>query len=143
MKLDKEYEFSDAQALTATANSTNVIDLGVDRDIGVGEPMCVMISVGVAADTASANETYQFQLETDDNVSFSSATVIADRTIAKESLTAGSVHILPIGHANERYLRVAYTLGGTTPSITVDAYLMPMKDAQANSTYYASGYTIQ
>ena len=44
MILDAQNQFSSAQALTATADSTNVIDLGVAREIGVGEPMCVLIN---------------------------------------------------------------------------------------------------
>ena len=89
MYVDNELQFSDAQALTATADSTNYIDLSNDRNIGRGEPMGLVITVGVAADVADADETYQFQLETDDNTSFSSSTIIGDATIAGALLTAG------------------------------------------------------
>lgn len=142
MILDAQHLFSDAQALTATADSTNYIDLGVDRDIGRGEPMAVVFTVDVAADSTTGNETYQFQVETDDNTSFSSSTIIGDRTILAAALTAGSRHVIPLGYTNERYLQVVYTLGGTTPTVTVTAFLQPMSMIDSNDITYADGFTI-
>ena len=110
MFIDSQLLLSDAQALTATADSTNVIDLGSDRDVGRGCPMALFISVDVAADVASGNETYQFQLETDDNAGMSSSTIVADATIDKTALTAGSRHVIPMGITNERYLQGVYTI---------------------------------
>jgi len=141
MYLDSLLKFSDAQALTATAVSTNVVPLSLDRDIGIGEPMAIVITVGVSADIANADETYQFQLQTDDNDAFSSATVIGDVTVAAASLTAGDKVVIPIGHSNEAFLRLNYVLGGTTPSVTVDAFLQPFSMIDGTVTY-ASGYSI-
>mgnify|MGYP000424555830 FL=1 len=141
MILDSLLKFSDAQALTATADSTNVIDLSNDRDIGKGEPMALVVTVGVAADFTTGDETYQFQLETDDNAAFSSATVIGDVTVAAANLAAGDKVVIPLGQTNERYLQARYVLGGTSPSVTVDAYLQPLSMIDASATY-ASGYSI-
>lgn len=141
MILDSQLTLSDAQALTATAVSTNVIDLSADRDIGAGEPLAVVVTVDTAADTASGNETYQVDLQTDDNSGFSSATVIASRAIAGAALTAGAIFVIPIPHDNERYLRLNYTLGGTTPSVTVTAQVQPMSMIDKRALY-ASGYSI-
>jgi len=141
MILDSLLKFSDAQALTATADSTNVIDLSVDRDIGIGEPMALVVTVGVAADFTTGDETYQFQLETDDNAGMTSSTIIGDVTVAAADLTVGDKVVIPLGHSNERYLQVVYTLGGTTPSITVDAFLQPLSMVDGTVTY-ASGYSI-
>jgi len=141
MYIDSTLKFSDAQALTATADSTNVIDLGTDRNIGKGEPMALVISVGVAADGTTTDETYQFQLETDDNAAMSSSTIIGDLTIGYADLTLGSKHVIPMGLTNERYLQVVYTLGGTTPTITVDAWLSPMSLIDATDEY-PSGFTV-
>lgn len=141
MILDAQLLFSDAQALTGTAASTNLIDLGVDRDIGSGQPLAVCIDVDVAADTTSGNETYQFDLETDDNSGFSSAVVLARRIIDKASLTAGTKWVMGLPNDNERYLRLNYTLGGTTPAITVTAYLIGREDIDKQANY-ASGFSI-
>ncbi len=122
MYIDSLLEFSDAQALTATGASTNVVDLGSDRDIGVGCPLWVVITLGAAADGTTGDETYTVALQTDDNSSFSSATDIASVSIPRGS-AAGSQFVIGVPYANERYLRLNYTLGGTTPSVTVSAHL--------------------
>ena len=142
MYIDYENQISDAQALTATADSSHYIDLGTDRHISRGAPMALFISVDTAADTASGNETYQFQLETDDNTSFSSSTIVADATIAGSALTAGSRHVIPMGLSNERYLQGVYTLGGTTPSVTITASVQPMNMIASEDVVYPVGYTV-
>ena len=141
MILDSYNQFSDAQALTATAASTNSIDLGVDN-VGIGEPLAVLISLDVAADDADADETYSVALETDDNDSFSSATVIGSRTIPAGS-AAGSKFVIsvPADSSAERYVRLNYTLGGTTPSVTVTAFLQP-QNMLDNYEKYPNAYTI-
>lgn len=142
MILESQLQFSDAQALTATAVSTNVVDLGVDQDIGIGKAMAVVVTVGVAADFTTGDETYKVTVQTDDNDSFSSATTVLDSAVINgDELTAGKKIVLPIGFANERYLRLNYTLAGTTPTITVDAYLQPLTEIDGYVDY-ADGYTI-
>ena len=141
MYIDSLLKLSDAQALTATADSTNVIDLSSDRDIGKGQAMAFVVSVGVAADVADADETYSFQLETDDNASMTSSTIVAGGAIAGASLTAGSLHAFPIATANEQYLQGVYTLGGTTPSVTIDAWVAPLCDVE-QYVAYADNITI-
>jgi len=141
MFIDAQNLFSDSQALTATAASTNLIDLGVDRDIGVGEPLAVVLTVEVAADATTGNETYQVDVETDDNSSFSSASVIARRIPTAAELALGTVMVIPLPNTNERYLRLNYTLGGTTPTVTLSAHLAPLSMVQNNRTY-ADGFSI-
>lgn len=122
MLIDSRLEFSDAQALTATAASTNVVDLGSDVDIGPGRTLWVILQLDVAADDTDGNETYVADLETDDNSSFSSATTIASVTITRGD-AAGTRYVIGFPYANEQYLRLNYTLGGTTPSVTLTAWL--------------------
>ncbi len=123
MLIDSRLEFSDGQALTASAASTNIVDLGQDRDIGPGRTLYLVLSVDVAADYGNADETYAVALQTDSAAAFSSATTLVSRTIAAAELAAGSQHVIPVTLTNERYLRVYYTLGGTSPSVTVNAWL--------------------
>ena len=141
MYIDDFLKLSDAQALTATADSTNVIDLSSDRDIGKGEAMALVISVSVAADVADANETYEFQLESDDNASMTSSTIVAGGTVVGADLTVGAVIAFPIGTLNEQFLQGVYTLGGTTPSVTIDAWVAPLNTVD-QSTVYDSGFDI-
>ncbi len=142
MILDSQHLFSDAQALTASAASTNIIDLGSDRNIGVGEEMAVVLQLTVAADDADGDETYSAAIQTDDNSGFSSAATLGTLTITRGD-AAGSryVFMLPKDSSVEQYLRVNYTLGGTSPSVTLDAFLIPAKGLE-HVDYYASGYTV-
>ena len=120
--------FSNAQALTATAFCTDKIDLTAttpQRDLGDGEPLTICIGVDVAADFTTGNETYQFDFVQSANADLSSPTVLQSRIIVATLLTLGSLHYLdvPAGSITARYIGVQYTLGGTTPTITVTAYL--------------------
>ena len=142
MILDSLLKFSDAQALTATAVSTNVIDLSVDRDMGIGEPMALVATIGVAADFTTGDETYQFILQTSVDEAFTSpVTVVSSGAINGDELTAGKSVVLPMGFDNLQYLRVSYTLAGTTPAATVDASLQPLRMIDGTRDY-ANGYTI-
>ncbi|MCW3505653.1 Bbp16 family capsid cement protein [Burkholderia cenocepacia] len=123
MYIDSLLEFSRAQALSASGASTNIIDLGSDRDIGPGRPLWVVVAVAVAADNTTGDETYSIALQTDDNAAFSSPTTIATLAPAAASMPAGSRFVIGMPFANERYLRLNYTLGGTTPSVTLNAFL--------------------
>lgn len=143
MRLDHQEILSDGQALTESAASTSYKDFGKDRNIGIGEQMCVVVVPTVAADATTGDETYTFAVQTDDNSSFSSATTLSSRAIAAASLTVGSIHVLPIpaDKSMERYMRAYYTLAGTTPTITVKAALLPVSDVQ-NHALYATGSSV-
>lgn len=143
--LDKENLYSDAQALTATAASTNIIDHGIDRNLGIGEPMVVAISLDVAADDADADETYVVALQADDNSGFSSATEVGSATITRGDAAGKKYYIsIPPSGLTERFTRLNFTLGGTSPSVTVTARLVPQSfvETDVDFKHYASGYTV-
>ena len=134
MILDKEGLFSDAQAVTATAASTNIIDLGDAKDRGVGEPVYLYVIVDTAAASAGSS-TVVFTLQTDDNAAFSSATALhATAAIPKATLVAGyEVLKIAIPSTTERYIRMYYTVAvadltagaftaGLTPEIQTNSY---------------------
>ena len=86
--VDARLEFSSAQALTASADSTNVVDLTqTARQIGAGRPMFVHFNVTVAADFTSADETYTFGVAT--GAATSLGTVLSSRAIVAGTLVAG------------------------------------------------------
>lgn len=122
MIIDSLTQVSSSQALTATAASTDVIDLGSDRDIGPGKPMWLVVASEVAP--GGTSPTIVISVETDDNSSFSSATTIYTHpSIAGAAFAAGTKVVIPFPWANERYVRAQYTLGGTSPTFTVSAFL--------------------
>lgn len=156
MILDKQNEFSDAQAITVDVVGTNVIDLSLDRALGTGEPMCVVFSVDVAADQTSSDEDYQFDVEYSSDAAqttarkrigqlkFESGTPDAPALNA-DLLVAGFQFVIPIPPTklsmSERYLGIRYDVTGTSPTITMTAHLRPMAGLQMTDEY-ASGFTI-
>lgn len=144
MKVDAQLQFSDDQALTATANSTNIVDLTSDRNIGIGAEMAVLVIVKVAADNTTANETYTVTVTTDNDVAFGSETTVVAATTLAAGSAAGTRLIIPLppDAVTERYLRLTYTLGGTTPTVTLDAWLTPMALIE-HQQYFPRGYVVR
>lgn len=125
MLLDEQALFSDDQAITATAASTNYMNLGATetvpgapaalvRDMGGANKIEVLVQV--TADFATLTS-LTVTAEVDDNSSFSSAkTVASSGAIAVADLTAGKIipiTILPPG-TDEQYLRLNYTVAGSS-----------------------------
>tara|TARA_R110000851_G_scaffold165032_1_gene309477 strand:+ start:398 stop:832 length:435 start_codon:yes stop_codon:yes gene_type:complete len=123
MILSKQLLLSDDQAVTVTALSTNVIDLGVaatpyrgvaplNRDLGKGTPVPFLIQVtedfvGLTSVTAT--------LEVSDNEDMSASTVLNTELMLLADLVAGKqayMQYLPNG-VTQRYLAVRYTVAGT------------------------------
>lgn len=118
MILDKNLQVSTAQVLTATAASTDTIDLKQDRDIGIGEPMYVVVNI---LSVSGTSPTLAIALQTDSTSAFGSAVTIASTPAATP--VANTQIVIPFPRANNRHLRLNYTVGGTSPSIAIDAYL--------------------
>lgn len=123
MILSAQQLFSDDQAVTATAISTNVIDLGVrgtpydaaaalNGDIGKGTPVPVLVQV---TENFATLTSLTVTLETSANANLTSSTVLASETIAVADLLAGKqtfLQCLPNG-VTGRYLGVRYTVTGS------------------------------
>lgn len=119
--------FSDQQAITATAASTNVIDTGATgtpfgfasamvRDLGRDDDG---VDISVTIDVAFNNLTtlqIAYQVSSD-NATF--VDVEISQAIPLASLTAGAIlpipYKIPLG-ANRRYHRLNYTVVGTAPT---------------------------
>lgn len=119
MIFDQQTLLSDQQAVTASAASTNVIDLGpiasgVARDIGKGQPIPLRIQVTEAFNNLTS---LAFALQVDDNEAFASPKTVWTTTVVLADLKAGKV-IIPEYVArgtDERYMRLYYTVTGTAP----------------------------
>lgn len=149
MILDALLLVSDAQAITADAVSTNTIDLGnptVKNRIGSGEPMGFLVTVDVAADITTGDETYAIEIISSANANLSSPTVLARFVFTAAQLAAGAQLFLPLpqNFPQQRYIGLNYDVGGTTPSVTVTASLQPasMANAEGRNTFYAKAYAI-
>ena len=128
MILDNQSIFSDGQAITADAGSTNVIDLkatgtpvgssvALARDVGKGCAIPIAVSVTEAFNNLTS---LQISVQVDDNAAFSSPkTVALSRAFTLAELTLGArlnfPAELPEG-TDEQFVRLFYDVTGTAPT---------------------------
>jgi hypothetical protein len=143
---DAFLQFSAAQAVTATAASTNVIDLGLGRDIGIGESLEVDIRCNTTV-TAAGAATVNFQLQTADDAAFTAnvQTIVQTDAIPKASLVLGASIPLHIDRSSpypaRRYMRLNYLVG--TGPLTAGSFTAGIvKNVQDPAISYPSGFTI-
>lgn len=127
MIFDRTLLFSNAQAITADAPSTDVIDLGATgtvmfastplvRDIGRGACVPLLIQVVEAFNNVTD---LRVIVQCDDNSAFSSPKNVIEAAIPLANLTNGKtfpIMAIPPG-ANERYMRIFYDITGTAPTL--------------------------
>jgi len=156
MMLDKQLQFSSSQALSSTgAAGETSIDLEVVRSIGHGTPLEVVISVEVAADQTSGDEDYTFDLEYATAADQSTGRQVIGRRVFESGtpaapaqnadlLVAGYQFTIPVPAVsmdeNARYLGIRGILAGSTPTITISAWLQPMEMVAHAKQQYANGY---
>ena len=124
MILDKTNELSDDQAVSATAASTNVIDLGAPgtvlgapgalvRDIGPGMPIPLMVQV---TGTVTGPGNLVVEVRTCTTASMTGAVTLArTTTMTTAQLTAGyqiPIPVVPLDMSS-RYMDVRYVLDST------------------------------
>lgn len=128
MIMDRSLLFSDGQAITATAASTNLVDLGATgtpyggtalvRNPGPGHAIPVLVTVTQSFNTLTS---LTITIETDDNAAFSSATTVwTSPAYTLAQLATGAKYLLPEyipSSVNERYMRLKYTVAGTDPTL--------------------------
>lgn len=125
MIMDKQLEFSDSQAVTGTAVSTNVIDMGDDvptRNIGGFGAASLVVQV----DTAFAGLTsVTVEIVSDSDPALSSPTVHASTgAIAVADLTPGTIAVMPLPVGDyERYVGLRYTVAGTGTAGAISAFI--------------------
>lgn len=132
MYVDSKNEFSDAQAVTSTAISSNVIDLGATnsvKDIGLGEPLWLIVLTNTLATDSGSDATLTVTLESATDAGLTSGAVVHHTTGALPFATfspAGSVLVairLPSADY-KRYLGIRYTVAsGPLTAGKFDAFL--------------------
>lgn len=112
MYVDSQLLFSDAQAVTAAAASTNSIDLGAVRDIGTGEELYLVVVCDIAMTDSGSDSTLAVTLEGDSSTTFSPDASDALFTFAAAS-AAGTRKVLKLSpemaSLQYRYIQLRYT----------------------------------
>lgn len=142
MIIDKENQFSAAQAITAAAGSTNVIDSSpAGEDLGAGENLFIVAVVTTAMTDAGSDSALAVDLQTDADSAMGSPTVIQNLFTFPALSPIGTKKIARIQPATfERYVGLVYTPSNgnlTTGAISA----MIVKDADVQK-YYADAITI-
>lgn len=139
MYIDAFLLFEDG-TVSASGNSANVVDLSSDRNVGIGEPLSVVLAFS-AVDNGEADETYQVELETASDEAFTAPSTISTVTVSRDLGEGKAVLPLPADLSADQFLRLKYTFGGTTPSATFKAFIIPTNMID-NYVQYADGFTI-
>lgn len=132
MHLDEQALFSDQQAITTTAVSTNFVNLGaaataphapaaISQDFGGGQDIPTLIQV---TEDFAGGTSLKVDMQVDDNSSFSSPTIVASSPVfVTADLVAGKqlpIPVLPSG-VDQQYVRLNYTVVGTMTAGKVTA----------------------
>lgn len=144
MITDALLQLSSSQAVTASAVSTNTIDLLTAQDIGEGEDLYANFSVPTTC-TSGSSSTVTFQTIVSASAALTSPLVVGSSdAIPVASLTAGyrtSVAINPqIKSLGKRYLGVQYVVAGG--SLTGGAISADINIGVTDRKEYASGFKV-
>lgn len=148
MMLDAQLQLSSAQAVTASAVSTNTIDLSQNRDLASGDTLVALFTVDSTV-TAAGAATVNFQIVSSASGNLSSPTILAQSgPIPKADLTAGRAPF-SVGLAQnaslaislgQRYIGVQYTVG--TGPLTAGSFTCCLTTDTNIPKIYPSGYTV-
>jgi len=109
MILDADLLFSNKQAVTTTATSTNEIDLGVAGD-AIGQELTIHVVVDTAFATLTSL-TVSLETSTDGSTW---TTVLSGPAVPRASLTKGAnIFCVRVPQGLSRYVRMKYTVGGS------------------------------
>lgn len=125
MILSAQQIFSDDQVITASADSTNVIDLGVagtpfgavaplNNDKGKGNKVPILIQVTEAFNTLTSLE-----IKISTGATTALGTTVISKVVPLADLVLGyqfPVEVLP-NEIDERYLGIEYVVVGTPPTL--------------------------
>jgi len=125
MIIDSMLQVSKGQALTGTSlvPSTDHIDLGHSQLIGPGHPMWWVIIAKVGLD-GTDTPTIKVGHQTDSATGFGAvSTVMELPAMGAAAFATGTRIVMPFAWSNKRFNRLAFTMTGTTPTATIDAFL--------------------
>lgn len=113
MIFDSTLKFSSDQAVTSTASSSNVVDLGVSgRNVGIGESVPLRIEV---TENFATLTSLQVSVQTSDVEGSGYVDVVLTPAIAAADLVKGytfNIDSVPRGVLG-RYMRLNYTVSGS------------------------------
>ena len=113
---DGELMFDKKRAISATAPSTNVLD--VERDIGTGVPMYLNV-IGTPA-TGAGTLAVEYQ-EADDDTMAGAATLGTFNITNADLVKGGVILSVPLPPNSKKCVRLNYAIGGTVTGLQLTA----------------------
>ena len=114
MLFDAKLLLSNAQAITASAASTDIIDRGDSKDVGRAGDIPLVIQVVESFNTLTS---LTIDLQTDDSSGFGAARSLYQIVVPLADLKLGyQTPVITLPQKTKRYLRVNYTVTGTAPT---------------------------
>lgn len=126
---DHDLIFSEGQLLTASAPSTDVVDLSKAGDAVGGQELYLVVRVGTVLDSTEEDAVLQISIESDSAVGFATAKVVLAKSdlIAEAACTADTIiWKIKLPPGLKQFVRVYYavTVHNFTTG-TIDAFLTP------------------
>lgn len=145
MITDQLLKVSTAQTVTATAVSTDTIDLSVARDVGEGQDLFMVFTVDEAV-TAAGAATVDFQVIGSSAANLSSPVLIGSSgPIGKAALPVGATVAVrlnaQVASLGQRYLGGNYVVA-TGPLTAGKFTANVVADIQDGRKSYASGFSV-
>ena len=143
MILDERTEFADATSIaasTGTALIGDIIDLGVARDVGQGQPVYLVIQITPAVSGTSSTVNFRVRSDGVEAIHATTSTAhVETGLIAEAVLVAGFRIVLalpPEGNAYERYLGLqVITSVATTSAGAINAFLTTEPSVMPTTSY--------
>ncbi len=145
MILDQLLVFSEAQEITFSVPSDNIVDWQDVRDIGMGENLHIGLTIIQAPVSYEETTTVCLKVQAADDAEFTQNLITLDRTgrIPFATLHTGKTLFLRLQRgAARRYLRLYYEIEKGLLSVgQFSAYMV--LDVQDAPVYYPSGFTVE
>ncbi len=142
MIIDALLQFSTSQAITAAVISEDYVDLGVARNVGIGENLFVVLTVEVAFTDSGSNSVLDVYAYFDSTSTFTPDNSQKLMVIPAVSAigTKFAARIQPNIGTEYRYMALFYDpIGSDLTAGTVTASIVKDPDLQE---YYAGGFTV-
>jgi hypothetical protein len=143
MLFDKECLLSDAQAITVTADSTNVYDARADNaEVGLGEPIVVHFVV-TEAFTADGAGTLTVTISTSNDNSSYTAIGNSSGAIGKATLALGYTFSISVPAGGDQYYKAIYTVAtGPMTAGKITAQIGPRQESNTGVIFPRSTYKV-